>query len=161
LLPQVLRQVVADYWPAVDNDLYGPTCDRNCLASTTKWSEAPADACGCNPKLISELKRFAGFDPATSTLAKPKPTTRDCLQQLTTAAGGSAGITIYSFRAALNFCCQASALQTGNGLGWRPATADGYEPGFYGLLSFPEFVMPNYAVRQMRKVGSMQQVQAL
>jgi hypothetical protein len=156
----VLRQVVADYWPAVKNELYGATCDRNCLASPTDWSKAPADACGCNPKLVAEFKRFAGFDPSTSTLANPKPTNKDCLQQLT-AAGGSAGITPYSFRAALNFCFQASALQTGNGLGWRPATADGYLPGFYGLLSFPEFVMPNYAVRYMRKVGGMQQLPAL
>lgn len=156
LLMQVLREVVADYWPAVNNTLYGASCDRNCLASTSNWPEAAADACGCNPKLISEFKRFAKFDPSNTNMANRKPNTFDCLKQLTATR-----ITIFSYRAALQFCFQASALQTGNGLGWRPATDDGYEPGFYGLLSFPEFVMPNYAVRYMRKVGRMQQLPAL
>ncbi|WIA17765.1 hypothetical protein OEZ85_009278 [Tetradesmus obliquus] len=153
---QVLREVVADYWPAVNNTLYGASCDRNCLASTSNWPEAAADACGCNPKLISEFKRFAKFDPSNTNMANRKPNTFDCLKQLTAKR-----ITIFSYRAALEFCFQASALQTGNGLGWRFATDDGYEPGFYGLLSFPEFVMPNYAVRYMRKVGRMQQLPAL
>jgi hypothetical protein len=156
----VLRQQVDYYWPEVNNALYGG-CDRVCMAtkSSSDWAKASPNACNCSSMLVRQMKKFAVFDPLTSSLKFPTPSTSQCLLQLMTERP----ITIFSLRAAIYFCFSATSLHTSNGLGWRPLTDDGYNPGSWAgrFLSFPEYLQPNYSNEKMKALGGMMQLRVL